>query len=132
MQLQIVTTNRQVLDCQVEEVYAPGILGQIGILPEHTTFLTVLDPGELRYRQNGRDHFLAVSGGVADVVRDVVTILADSAEPADEINVDRARNAEKNATSALAAALADTPEHEAARQALARARARLVAAGRVR
>ncbi len=131
MQLQIVTTNRRVLDLEVEEVYMPGVLGQTGILPDHTTFLTILEAGEIRYRESGRDYFAAVSGGVADVVNDNVTILADAAELAGEINVDRARVAEKNALALLASAEASEAEHKDAQDALARARARLNASGRL-
>lgn len=131
MRLQIVTTNRRVLDSDVEEVYMPGVLGQTGILPDHTTFLTILEAGEVRYREGGRDRFVAVSGGVADVVNDNVTILADAAELAAEINVDRARVAEKNALALLGRTQASEAENADAQGALARARARLSASGRL-
>ncbi len=109
----------------------PGVLGQTGILPDHTTFLTILEAGEVRYREGGRDRFVAVSGGVADVVNDNVTILADAAELAAEINVDRARVAEKNALALLGRTQASEAENADAQGALARARARLSASGRL-
>ena len=104
MRLQLVTPDRQVLDTDIEEVYSPGIQGQFGVLPEHVNFLTALDTGDLRYRANGKDHWVAVAGGVAEVLTDSVTILADSAELAGEIDADEA----KAAASAAEAGLKDT------------------------
>ena len=101
MRLQLVTPDRQVLDTEIEEVYAPGIQGQFGVLPQHVNFLTALDTGELRYRSEGRDHWLAVSGGVAEVLDETVTILADSAEAAEDISEDEARAAGRAAEDAL-------------------------------
>ena len=82
MRLLLVTPAREVLDAEVEEVYAPGVLGEFGVLPQHATFLTALDTGKLRYRTGGKDHYLEVSGGVCEVLGDTVTILADTAEEA--------------------------------------------------
>jgi F-type H+-transporting ATPase subunit epsilon len=101
MRLQLVTPDRQVLDTEIEEVYAPGIQGQFGVLSQHVNFLTALDTGELRYRTGGQDHWVAVSGGVAEVLTDSVTILADNAALADEIDADEARAAASNAETAL-------------------------------
>ena len=90
MRLLLVTPERQLLDTDIEEVYAPGVLGQFGVLPEHVNFLTALGTGELRYRTKGADHYVAVSGGILEVLDDLVTVLADSAEFAEEISVTRA------------------------------------------
>ncbi len=110
MRLQLVTPDRQVLDTDIEEVYAPGIQGQFGVLPEHVNFLTALDTGELRYRTDGKDHWAAVSGGVAEVLADGVTILADNAALADEVDVEAAKAAAASAEAGLKDAEPGTPE----------------------
>lgn len=121
MRLLLVTPERQLLDTEVEEVYAPGVLGQFGVLPEHVNFLTALGTGELRYRTKGVDHYVAVSGGILEVLDDVVTVLADSAEAAEEIDVERARVAEERIKHALARTAADAPEIADLQAALVRA-----------
>ena len=88
MRLQLVTPDRQVLDTEIEEIYAPGIRGQFGVLPEHVNFLTALDTGALRYRADGKDQWVAVSGGVAEVLGESVTVLADGAEVAGQIDAE--------------------------------------------
>ena len=130
MRLQLVTPDRQVLDTEIEEVYAPGVEGQFGVLPEHVNFLTALDTGELRYRVDGKDHWVAVAGGVAEVLHDDVTILADSAETADEIDAAAANIEAGNAAKALDAAEPGTPEAEDLAAALAWAEARQAVAAR--
>ena len=112
MRLQLVTPDRQVLDTDIEEVYAPGIQGQFGVLPEHVNFLTALDTGELRYRSGGKDYWVAVSGGVAEVLTDAVTILADSAELATEVDAEAAEASASSAVAALKNADPGTPEAE--------------------
>ncbi|MEO2168269.1 MAG: ATP synthase F1 subunit epsilon, partial [bacterium] len=72
MRLQIVTPDQAVLDCEVEEVYAPGTNGEFGILPQHVTFLSSVETGVLRYRVAGKDEFVAISGGVTEVLDDLV------------------------------------------------------------
>lgn len=132
MRLVVVTPDRQVLDAEVEEVYAPGIAGQFGVLPKHVGFVTALVPGELRYRERGADRYMAVSGGVCEVAVDTVTILADTAESASDIDLERAGNAERRAAEALPRAAWGTPEHEEAVSAAARAAARRQVASRAR
>lgn len=121
MRLLLVTPERQLLDTDIEEVYAPGVLGQFGVLPEHVNFLTALGTGELRYRTGGVDHFVALSGGVLEVLDDVVTVLADSAESADEIDIGRAAQAEERLRHALARTASDAPEIADLQSALVRA-----------
>ncbi len=130
MRLLLVTPDRLLLDTDVEEVYAPGVLGQFGVLPLHVNFLTALGTGELRFRQGGVDRYVAVSGGVLEVLDDVVTVLADTAEFADEIDVARAKAAEERVRHALARTSADSPEIEDLQSALARALNRQAVAGR--
>ena len=130
MRLVIVTPERQILDTTVEEVYAPGVAGQFGVLPQHVSFLTALVPGEVRYRSNGVDHYLAIGGGLCEVVNDVVTILADSAESPGDIDVARAAAAEKQALERLAHLAVGSAEYEVERAAADRAIARRQVAAR--
>ncbi|HEY1373183.1 MAG TPA: F0F1 ATP synthase subunit epsilon, partial [Candidatus Binatia bacterium] len=68
IQLRIVTPTRLMLDEEVDEVTAPGVLGQFGVLPNHIAFLTLLQPGELSFKQGGRVTRLAIAGGYAEVL----------------------------------------------------------------
>ncbi len=79
-------------------VLAPGALGQLGILPGHTYLITRLDSGELVVRKGGQDRAFAISGGFMEVQPDRVIVLADTAEAADEIDVQRAEAARERAT----------------------------------
>ena len=128
MRLQIVTPDKAVLDQEVEEVYAPGTNGEFGILPQHITFLTSLDVGVLRYRAEGKDDFVAISGGLTEVLDDSITVLADAAERRDEIDVDRARVAEETANQEMEELLPGTPEHDDCLASLKRAQNRAAVA----
>jgi F-type H+-transporting ATPase subunit epsilon len=130
VRLQLVTPDRQVLDTEIEEVYAPGIEGQFGILPQHVNFLTALDTGEMRYRTDGRDHWVAVSGGVAEVLGDIVTILADGAALAREIDVEEARAEASQVEAELKRVEPATPEAAELQAQLAWARTREAVAAR--
>jgi F-type H+-transporting ATPase subunit epsilon len=129
IRLRIVTPERQLFDEEVEEVTAPGAVGEFGALPNHVTFLSALQPGRLLYKQNGQSHMLVVGGGFAEISDNVMTILADSAELINEIDVERARVALQKAEEELKTLTpTDTAfaEAEAARR---RAHARLTATG---
>jgi F-type H+-transporting ATPase subunit epsilon len=130
MQLKLITPERQVLDTQVEEVYAPGVAGEFGVLPGHITFMTALTVGVLRYKTQGREHFVCVSGGFVEVLNDTVTVLADTAEPAEEIDPERARLAEERARGGLGKTEPATPEQFDLESALSRALNRLQVATR--
>jgi F-type H+-transporting ATPase subunit epsilon len=91
LQLRIVTPEQQLLDEEVDEVTAPGTVGEFGVLPNHITFLSSLQPGRLSYKRGGQSRILAVKGGFAEVVNNVMTILADGAEFANKIDVEEAR-----------------------------------------
>lgn len=101
LRLLLVTPERTLLDEEVDEVTAPGTIGEFGILPNHTTFLSSLDAGSLEYKQGNQSKVLAVSGGFAEVVGNVMTILADTAEFADEIDAEAARTALREAEDKL-------------------------------
>ena len=94
---EIVTQERTVFSDDVDSVNLPGIEGRMGILQNHTPLLTVLDFGEIYVKKDGEEQFFAVGGGFAEVQPDKVIVLADSAERADEIDVDRAQEARDRA-----------------------------------
>jgi len=101
IRLDIVTAERAVYSEDVEMVIAPGVQGQLGILPNHTPLMTTLQAGELRIKKDGREVSLAISGGFLEVRPDKVVVLADSAERADEIDVSRAEEARRRAQERL-------------------------------
>jgi F-type H+-transporting ATPase subunit epsilon len=125
IQLRIVTPTRLVVDEEVDEVTAPGVLGQFGVLPNHIAFLTLLQPGELSYKQGGRVTRLAIAGGYAEVLDNVMTVLADAAEFAEEIDVARAQRAKEQAEKNMAALNIDDREFALCEAALHRATARI-------
>jgi F-type H+-transporting ATPase subunit epsilon len=102
LKLDIVTAERVVYTGEVEAVIAPGVEGQLGILPHHAPLMTTLQPGELRVRRGGGEDILAISGGFLEVRPDRVIILADAAERAEEIDIARAEAARKRAEERLA------------------------------
>jgi F-type H+-transporting ATPase subunit epsilon len=91
MRLSVLTPEGTVVDSEVTEVYAPGAVGEMGVLPEHITFLGNLDTGEIRYKGAGGAGSLIMSGGVLEVVGNDITILADAAMSPSDIDVGRAR-----------------------------------------
>ena len=97
MLLEIITAERQVYSDEVDAVVAPGLEGQLGILPHHAPLMTALQPGELIIRKDGAEQFLVVTGGFMEVLGDRVTILADAAEQSDEIDEQRAQAAMESA-----------------------------------
>jgi F-type H+-transporting ATPase subunit epsilon len=101
LHLQVVTPDKRLVDEDVEQVQMPGRNGYLGILPQHAPLLTELGPGEVSYTQGGKTSYLAVSWGFAEVLPDKVTILADSAERPEDIDVKRAQEAKARADEAL-------------------------------
>jgi F-type H+-transporting ATPase subunit epsilon len=93
LKFEIVTAERVVYSDDVDIVVAPGIEGQLGILPGHAPLMTILQPGELLVRKEGVETAMFVSGGFLEVMANRVTVLADVAERADEIDVGRAEAA---------------------------------------
>ena len=90
--IDIVTPERVVLSDRATSLVAPGVLGSFGVLANHAPLLTQLETGELRYRrETGEEIRMAVSGGFFQVFGNQVTVLADTAERAEEIDLDRAR-----------------------------------------
>jgi F-type H+-transporting ATPase subunit epsilon len=121
--LDIVTAERVVFSDDVDVVVAPGVEGQLGILPHHAPLMTMLSPGELLVRKGGEEFSLAISGGFLEVRPDRVIVLADAAERAEEIDIARAEAAKRRAEERLAehAPGLDAAQAEAAlRRSLAR------------
>src|ERR1700694_3653954 len=102
LQLQIVSADRRLVNETVDEVEIPGADGYFGVLPGHTPLLATLQVGELWYRQGQDKHYLAIAFGFAEVQPDRVTILAQIAETAAEIDVSRAEQAKRRAEERLA------------------------------
>jgi len=101
IKLEVVTPDRMVLSEDVEYVGVPGLLGQFGVLNNHIPFLSALAIGSLYYRKEGRVAYLFVSGGFAEVSPESITVLAESAEKAEEIDIARAQKAKERAEQRL-------------------------------
>ena len=129
--LEIVTPDRAVVREDVDELQVPGSEGYLGILPGHTPILATLKVGELWYRIGTDQHFLAIAGGFVEVLPDRVTVLAQVAERAQEIDVARAEAAKKRAEERLARAVPDI-DFERARIAMMKSLIRLQVASRAR
>lgn len=128
IQLRIVTPRRQVLDETVLEVTAPGTLGEFGVLPNHATFLSSLEIGRLSYRDARGLRHLAVRGGFAEVSDNVMTVLADAAEPGADVDPVSARSDLAAAESEMGRLSPLDPAYEAAATEARWAQARLDAA----
>src|SRR5215210_7874386 len=102
--LEIVTPDRPIVTAQVDEVELPGSEGYFGVLPGHTPLLATLQVGELWYRVGPERHYLAIAFGFAEVLPDRVTVLAQIAERAEEIDIARAEAAKRRAEERVARA----------------------------
>ena len=131
LQLQIVSADRLLVNEQVDEVQIPGSGGYLGVLPGHTPLLATLQVGELWYRQGQEKHYLSIAFGFVEVQPDRVTILAQIAEPAAQIDAARAEAARKRAEERLSKSTSDV-DFERARIALVKALVRLQVASRAR
>ena len=131
IKLDIVTAERVVYSEDVDMVVAPGVEGQLGILPHHAPLMTMLQPGELLIKKKEEELSMAITGGFLEVRPDRVIILADAAERAEDIDIARAEEAKRRAQERLreAAPGVDVARAEAA---LSRAITRLEVAGRRR
>ena len=94
---EIISQDRLVFKGEVDIVLLPGVEGEMGILPNHSPLLTVINYGVITTRTKGQEEYFTVAGGVAEVLPDQVTILADSAENVMEIDISRAEEARKRA-----------------------------------
>ena len=130
LRLEVATPTRLVVSGEADEVVVPGVEGSFGVLPGHAPLLSLVGTGEVMYRTGREEHHLAVSGGFAEVGPDHVTILTETAERPEEIDLDRARAAHGRAEQRLRSTAAEETDVDRALSALARARARLQTAGR--
>ena len=130
--LDIVTVERTVYSEEVDMLIAPGVEGQLGILPHHTPLMTTLQAGELRIKKDGEEVSLSISGGFLEVRPDRVVVLADAAERVEEIDVARAEAAKRRAQERLAEREILGTDGARAEAALSRSLARLKVAGMVK
>ena len=130
IKLRVVTPSRLVLEEDVDEVSAPGELGEFGVLPNHISFLSTLVAGELSYKQGSARHALVVAGGYAEVLDNVMTVLAPAAEFASEIDTARAQRAKERAERRMGELNFEDPEYAQLEEAQRRALARLQVASK--
>jgi F-type H+-transporting ATPase subunit epsilon len=130
--LQLLTPTRKILETTVSEVSIPGYHGEVGVLPSHAAFVCQLGFGVLSFLSAGTTQLYAVEGGVAEIRDDVVTVLADGAEEAAQIDAERARKALGRAQERLkGTAGRESVDIDRASRAEARALARLEARARL-
>jgi len=124
--LRVVSVERSLFEGEVDFIIAKGADGELGILARHAPLMTILKPGPLRIQETygGEEQVLFVGGGFMEVLPDRVTVLADIAEHADEISIERAEEARRRAQERLAGTLTTAEEIEF-QNALATAEARL-------
>jgi len=115
---------------ETDMVEAPGAAGEFGVLPGHAAFLSTLDHGEIRFTQEGKTRFIATSGGFAEVLDNKVTLLLDTAEFGEEIDLARATRARERAESSLKGLAFDHEEYASLQSALMRAITRISTASR--
>jgi F-type H+-transporting ATPase subunit epsilon len=127
--LDIVTPERRVLSVTCDEVRAPGVQGGFGIRLNHEPFMTALEPGRLTYVEGGREHHFAVGGGFLQVADNRVIVLADTAEAAGDIDVERAKKAFQEAQERLLKLTEQDENHGLESARVRRAAARLHVAG---
>ena len=127
--LELVTPERLVLSEEVDEAVLPGFEGEFGVLPGHTQFLAILNIGILRYQKGSETRKIALGGGYAEVTPERVVVMADTAEHADEIDVERAQRARDRAEAALKELSLDDEAYAKVYAELQRALVRMAAGG---
>jgi len=130
LKLEMVTPYKLVLSVEVDEVTAPGTVGELGVLPDHTSLLTTLKVGELTYKQGNETFHVAVNWGYVEVEDNVMTVLVETAEPADQIDVERAKAALSRAEEALKKLTSEDKEFKIMECALERALIRVQVASK--
>ena len=128
--LEVVTPRRLVFSEEVDEITAPGKQGEFGVLPGHIPFLTTLGIGEIMYRKEEKKRYVAVSWGFVEVLGDKVTVLAETAELEEEIDIERAKKAKERASEKLKTLSADHKDYLKEKASLDKAMTRMVVAGR--
>lgn len=128
LRLEVVTPDKTVINTDAEMVTCPGVEGEFGVLPNHVSLLSALKIGCLRYRVDGKDQNIFISGGFVDVNNNICSVLAESAEHAKDIDAARALAAKQRAEERLARRTDDIDETRAV-IALQRAMVRIRIAG---
>jgi F-type H+-transporting ATPase subunit epsilon len=130
--LDIVTPERLVYSDEVDSVVCPGTVGEIGVLPHHAPLLSTLGFGELRIRKGNEEEFFAIAGGFLQVLPDRVVVMAETADLASEIDLERADEARRKAQHALEAGYIEPADLARARASLQKALLRIRIAERHR
>lgn len=131
LRLEIVTPDHALVTDQVDEVVVPAAEGYLGVLPGHTPLLATLSIGEMWYRRGSEKFYLSLAGGFVEVLPDKVTVLAELAERAEDIDVTRAERAKQRAEERIASPAVEM-DLERARIALMKSLVRLQVASRAR
>jgi F-type H+-transporting ATPase subunit epsilon len=132
MRIDVVTPESVICSCEVDAVIAPGVEGQLGILPHHAPLLTMLQAGELILRKDNDETCIAIYGGFLEVRPDRIIVLADAAERAEEIDVARAQEAKRRAEQNMVNKKASETDKAQAEAALRRSLVQLKVAERKR
>jgi F-type H+-transporting ATPase subunit epsilon len=130
LKVELVTPYKKVLSDEVDEITATGSLGEFGVLPGHAPFLTSLKIGELSYKKEGSIFHLAVNWGYFEVENDTVTVLVETAERADDIDLERAKAALGRAEEALKKLTPEDKQYRVYEAALERALIRMQVASK--
>jgi len=132
LKLEMVTPYKRVLSEEVDEITAPGFIGELGLLPGHTPLLTTLKVGERSYKKGNEVFHVAVNWGYLEVEEDTATVLVETAERADEIDLERAKAALGRAEDALKTLPQEDKKHKIMEAALQRALIRIQVASKKR
>ncbi len=127
--LVLVTHSQKMLEVECDEVVLPGGEGEMGVLPGHTALISTILPGLLSYKDGGSEHRFAVSSGFCEMSGDVLTVLVDRAQKAEEIDLEQARKDRDEAAALLGQAGTAAEEVVKLQEALADAEARLLVGG---
>jgi len=125
LMLEIVTPEKVAFSGKIEEVTIPGTEGEFGVLVGHASLLSSVKFGELNFTKDSKKQYYAINTGYAEVTSHKVTILVETAEKADMIDVERAKRAKEIATEKLAKMSKEDPDYERVKDALDRAEIRL-------
>jgi F-type H+-transporting ATPase subunit epsilon len=130
LQLEIVTPEKLAYQGEVDSVQLPGSEGELGVLPHHAPLVSTLGAGELRLRKGTEDEFFAIVGGFLQVLPDKVVVMAETADMASEIDLERAQEARRKAEQALESGFVEGADLAAARASLQHALLRIRVAER--
>jgi F-type H+-transporting ATPase subunit epsilon len=132
MRFELVSPSKVFFEGTVEEINAPGIEGDFGVLPGHTPFLTFLNIGELIYKVNGNEKYVAIDGGIIEVLPTRVIAIVDDAYHAEDINLKEAEDLKVNSEQRLRELNEDDKEYAAEKAKLSKALNLIKVAGRIK